>query len=647
MIPVLVADMVLLVILLIINNRNQINHNVLPDSYVSGDYFDVKKVDRLVYFVTGRGLEIYLLRDNGIKLLSKISTDGLAYGLDVSGTYAYIADYYNGLCVMDISNPFLPHQVSHTKTDGNSSDVVIKGDYAYVADGLNGFIIFDISNPILPKLVGHCTIKGNAFSVTVKDTIAYVGSFNSPLKIINIADPFRPLIIGKFPQSSNTCGRDIFVDDTLAYVNCYFSHNNKDIRFAVINIKDPANPVFVTGLSLPPTNRGIIKFGDHVFVNAQAEGTYIINVKDPTRVSVVGKYDETTWFGYGYDIIDDHFLLVPQSSYGFSIVDVRKTCEPLTLYHYENITWKYLTLDDKHNYLYIIGHIANKYYFENSILKIVDIGNHKNPVVCGEFTFTGRGCLYEGSIDYPHLAITVYRGHPSNESLYTALLNISNPQNPKLVNLAKGGGVIELQYPYLYCLEGAVLKIADLHDSLLWTDSLVLANEGYDFIIEDTVVYATVKDSLVIYGLHSQKHLGACYHGKPYAVNISLNFPYLAVAYTPNPGNTYGFLIFEVSDPYLPVLMFDTLVQETAIDPMTICIVGCLLKDSLLFLGRGHCGFDIWQLEQNTIQRVLTQETPHMATHGYPIGNSNIYVKDKIIYVLDYGSLEMYTITHQ
>ncbi len=647
MIPVLIIDMVLLIILLTFNNRNQINHNVIPDFCVSGDYFDVKKVDSLVYFVTGRGFEIHALRSNGIKLLSKIPTDGLAYGLDVSGNYAAIADYYNGLCLIDISDPLLPHQASHTKTSGNSSDVVIQGDYAYVADGLNGFVIFDISNPSLPKLTGHCAVKGDAFSVTIKDTIAYVGSFNSSLKIINVADPYQPFVIGEFPQSPNACGRDILVDDTLAYVNCYLSRNGKDIRFAVINVKDPANPVFIGGLVLPPTNRGIEKIGDHVFVNAQAEGTYMINVQDPTRALVVSKYDETTWFGYGYEIIDDHFLLVPQSSYGFSVVDVGKPGAPLTWYHHKNITWKYLTLDDKHNYLYIIGHTANKYYFENSILKIVDIGNHENPVVCGEFTFAGRGCLYEGSIDYPHLAITVYRGHPSNESLYTALLNISNPQNPKLVNLAKGGGVIELQYPYLYCLEGAVLKIADLHDSLLWIDSLVLANEGYDFVIKDTVVYATVKDSLVLYGLHSQKHLGACYHGKPYAVNISLNFPYLAVAYTPNPGSTYGVLIFKVSDPCLPVLMFDTLVQETAIDPMTICIVGCLLTDSLLFLGRGHCGFDIWQLEQNTIQRVLTQETPHMATHGYPMGNSNIYVKDKTIYVLDYGSLETYTMINQ
>jgi len=38
-------------------------------------------------------------------------------------------------------------------TDGYAKGVFVSGDYAYVADGYNGLLIMDVSNPTNPEIV--------------------------------------------------------------------------------------------------------------------------------------------------------------------------------------------------------------------------------------------------------------------------------------------------------------------------------------------------------------------------------------------------------------------------------------------------------------------------------------------------------------
>ena len=66
---------------------------------------------------------------------------GYAYGVAVSGNYAYVADYTAGLQVIDVSNPANPQRVGGYDTSGDALGVAVSGNYAYVADGLWGLMI--------------------------------------------------------------------------------------------------------------------------------------------------------------------------------------------------------------------------------------------------------------------------------------------------------------------------------------------------------------------------------------------------------------------------------------------------------------------------------------------------------------------------
>lgn len=633
-----------LTILFTVYSLFQLEH--ISNPCVSGDFFDVVRADTLVYFVTGRGLEIYAWDDSNLVFVSRLSTDGKTCGIDIFDSYAYITDY-KGLCIIDISNPIVPKQIGYFETSSMASDVSVLGDYAYVADWDNGLIILDISNSSGIHSVGHCSDIGCTYSITLVDTLVYIGSFDASLKVINVADPSHPFVIGEFPSdTSGLYGRDIFIDDTIAYINCYFTHEDKDINFAVVNIKEPNNPSFIAGLSLPVTNRGIEKLGNFIYTNTQFDGTCIINVTEPKKPCITNYYKETYWFGYGYDTFNN-LLLVPQFLQGFSVVNISNPQEPTTIFRHKNVKWNYCTICDSLGYLYVLGEICEKEFLSCSILRILDISTQENPVICGELSLPGKGSLFEASIDYPYLAITIRQGHPKNESLYTAIVDVSDPYKPQFLKYVPGGGVNILNLPYLYFLTKNKIMKLDINNPNFWSDSLSLSTEAFDMVINDSTIYVTVAESLVILDITSGNQIGSYFHGKPYAVNISLDYPYLAIPYTPFSGSSYGFMIFDISNYHSPTLLTDTLIHAPAVDPQTLCIVGCELDGNFLYFGRGDYGFDIWKIEfPDSIYKITTQDTPNLATHCYPFGNSNIYIKDNILFLMDYGSLEIYKLTN-
>jgi hypothetical protein len=52
----------------------------------------------------------------------------------VAGSYAYVADGYSGLRVIDVSDPTDPQERGYYDTPGRAEGVAVCGSYAYVAD---------------------------------------------------------------------------------------------------------------------------------------------------------------------------------------------------------------------------------------------------------------------------------------------------------------------------------------------------------------------------------------------------------------------------------------------------------------------------------------------------------------------------------
>ena len=94
-----------------------------------------------------------------------------AYGIDISGNYAFIAEGNSGLRIYNISNPSNPFLIGQRILPSSAKDVKVVGNLAIVADEYAGLRIIDISNLQDPIEVGFFDSPGRAFDVEIKDSI--------------------------------------------------------------------------------------------------------------------------------------------------------------------------------------------------------------------------------------------------------------------------------------------------------------------------------------------------------------------------------------------------------------------------------------------------------------------------------------------
>jgi hypothetical protein len=96
----------------------------------------------------------------------------------VSGNYAYIADSFTGLRIIDISNPAAPGETGFFDTGDNARSVDVSGNYVYLADGADGLYI--IQNDLLTGIDNQVSPVVKNFSLQQN----YPNPFN-PSTIIN------------------------------------------------------------------------------------------------------------------------------------------------------------------------------------------------------------------------------------------------------------------------------------------------------------------------------------------------------------------------------------------------------------------------------------------------------------------------------
>lgn len=156
-----------------------------------------------------------------MRLIGFCDTPGWAYGVYISGCYAYIADYFGGLRIIDISNPRNPYEVGYCETPGYDWGIDIFGSYAFVANHWAGLRIVNISNPKEPREISYYLLQGITFDVYISNNYAYVANGMEGIRIIDISDPQNPYKVGYY----NTPGecKDVFVLEPYIFVADYYN----------------------------------------------------------------------------------------------------------------------------------------------------------------------------------------------------------------------------------------------------------------------------------------------------------------------------------------------------------------------------------------------------------------------------------------
>lgn len=249
---------------------------------------------------SGNSLTVLSLANPAVPTVVGAVTSGTslfgAYGLAISGHYAYIAaqgclggqpcpthSVGNSFDVIDLNNLAAgvvasvanPRTGSMLNALNHACAVSIDGNFAYVtAESSNQFTAIDISNPLNPTIVSTTQDNvnlANAVDVVAQGTHAYVAdqtsnASHSNFTVIDISNPAKPAVVGSITGASALSGAyRLRVHGNFAYVS-----GSNSASVAAIDISDPANPRLVgsvtdpahlnrtTGLDVDPTGHYVL-----------------------------------------------------------------------------------------------------------------------------------------------------------------------------------------------------------------------------------------------------------------------------------------------------------------------------------------------------------------------------------------------------
>ncbi|MFH0878433.1 MAG: hypothetical protein V2A34_01850, partial [Lentisphaerota bacterium] len=247
--------------------------------------------------------------------VASLDTPGQAWNIDVQGSYAYIADAYAGVRIVNIGDPLHPVEAASIPMTQYARDVKVAGSYAYVASA--PFKIYNIADPAHPVEVGSTNI-GSAFAVEVSGLYAYVvrRDRQSAMTIVDISDPSHPVQRGTAEIGSIDC--HVRVSNNYAYIAL------QDSGFHVVDVSDKDHPQVLS------TNRmtyamGVDLAGHYAFVGGYG-ALQVFDIANPAMPVPAGSL---SYDGYTRDVRIVGDAAYVTGDHALRIVDISSPTNPV------------------------------------------------------------------------------------------------------------------------------------------------------------------------------------------------------------------------------------------------------------------------------------------------------------------------------
>lgn len=422
------------------------------------------------------GMHIYDISNPArIKLLSSYHTPGSPKGVVVKEGYAYIADDDHGLHIVDVRNLKKPKYAASLLTPGLAYIPKIVGDHLYLASHRAGFQILDISKPLQPKIIANIDTPGMSWGIDIVDNKAYIADDAAGLLIYDVVEPSHPKLLGQF----NPDGRaeDVQVQDHVAYVTFF------DKGLMTVNVTDAANPELLAVLATPGNARGVDLDQNYAYIADWLAGVHVVDISDASSLRLMGSYD-TSGAAWGLAYNKGHVFVMDWWG-GVVTLDVSNPRQPQLKdrYHERGVVEQIVGQD---NYLYSANGEGGLQVFDNK--------NPLNPIWVTGADLSGN------SID---VAINKTRAYVISDVGLLSEIDISNPfqihqmqqielhVTPKKILLSE-------HFAYILTAEQRLLRVDigekmrsevllpdRVNDIVMYEDKLYIASQQAELIVFD------------------------------------------------------------------------------------------------------------------------------------------------------------------
>ncbi len=272
------------------------------------------------------GLHLYdVSSPSAIRHLGNYHSPGSSKGVVVRDRYAFVGDDDHGVQIVDVSNPARPVAVKNVPTTGLAYTMKLVDDRLYVADHRGGIHIVDVSDIPNAHILGSFDTPGKAWAIDVRDQVAFVADDSSGLLVFDTSDPKHIRQIGQFAPGGQA--EDVRLRGRYAFITFF------DQGLYVVDTLDPRAPREVSHVAIPGNARGIDFQGDYGYVAAWEAGLQVVDLRDVRHPRLVSYFD-TDGSAWGVNVSGDSAYVLDWWG-GVKRVDIRDPLRPALATQYQ------------------------------------------------------------------------------------------------------------------------------------------------------------------------------------------------------------------------------------------------------------------------------------------------------------------------
>ncbi|MDP8239077.1 MAG: T9SS type A sorting domain-containing protein [Candidatus Hatepunaea meridiana] len=345
--------------------------------------------------------------------ISQCNSPNISNGVAVSGDFCYVGSV-TGLCIVQVSDPERPFQVGRwSEESGHLRCIEVKDNYAFAADYYGMVCVIDYSDPGTPLMVDYCRVGGAPTGMQIDGDLAFISSADGGLRIVNIDDP---LDISEISSVANMgIAWDVAAANGYAYVAT-------DEGLRIISAQNPYRPVEIAHLEFDNTwSLKVTISGDYIYLSQMDHYFYIINISNPEEPVVLGS--DRPGAVYSGEIAIYGNLAFVRYTHRIFIYDISDPDDPVIVgvHNLFPIEISISSLKAYNGYLYITDHeLGLKIYDFSDPESLTEVAFYDSPGVGRDVAISNNMAFLA---DESYLEIL-------DVAEYCSIFNSDNPQTP-------------------------------------------------------------------------------------------------------------------------------------------------------------------------------------------------------------------------
>ena len=238
--------------------------------------------------------------------VGQVDLPGEGLKLDVSDDRAYVVAGDSNVYLIDVSSADQPSLAGSLGLTDLPTDIAASGNCAYVSASDSGFFVLDVSDPLNVSVIGSCDLlEFQPLSLCLRGNIAYLTGTGG-LKLVNVFFPAVPYLFGS--SEGVPGGNEVSVNEKGGRTYAYLGN---PVQFSILDVTNPRD-IFSLSTHMSTSEIADISVsGDHAYLGLTYQGLLILDVHDrtlPDKVAALslGYNTRGVFFHSGFLFVSDH-----------------------------------------------------------------------------------------------------------------------------------------------------------------------------------------------------------------------------------------------------------------------------------------------------------------------------------------------------